>query len=275
MPTDHLTPERERAVLDEGPRRTRPTAGTFARRFVRNHVDAIAAVVTTAGGRTRRTPDLALADLGRAAAIYNSSTLLRPTALHNLDATLAEINAFHECGTGPVYLWSPWPTPDLRHRGWHLEGHPPLLARPAGGPLPETPDVRIDVVDDADAARTWERIVVDGFPFTETQPHLPGAFLHSGLLADRRWRLWLAFDDTDTPVTAAGSFVAHGIHQFAFGVTLPEARRQGHWYAVVRERLLAYPHLPVAGIFTGDSQPGAQRIGFQPVTHFTVWSRTR
>lgn len=275
MPTDHLSSKRERPMLDEAPQPTPTADHRLVHRFVRNHVDAIDAIVTTAGGRTRRTPDLALADLGRSAAIYNSATLLRPAALDDLDATLAEIDAFYRYGAGTVYLWSPWSTPDLQRHGWRLEGHPPLLARPADGPVPVAPHLRIDVVGDAASAQTWERIVVDGFPFTEARPYLPGAFLHPGLLDDDRWRLWLAFDNTGTPVTAAGSFVAHGIHQFALGVTLPVARRQGHWYALVRERLLAFPNLPVAGIFTGDSQPGAQRLGFRPITRFTVWSRTR
>jgi len=46
-------------------------------------------------------------------------------------------------GRGAVYLWSVWPTPDLRSRGWELDGHPrrwcahPRLrgpARPGRGP---------------------------------------------------------------------------------------------------------------------------------------------
>jgi hypothetical protein len=71
-----------------------------------------------------------------------SDTLLRPLPFDRPGDTLAAVGAFFDGhGTGEAYLWSAWPTPDLRSRGWVLEGHPPLLLRPPGGRRPAVPAV--------------------------------------------------------------------------------------------------------------------------------------
>src|SRR5574342_549833 len=72
-------------------------------------------------------------------------------------------------GAGDVCLWSAWPTPDLRARGWELEGFPPYLLRLPGGPLPpDAPDLSVRPVTDAVALADWERVVVEGYPFGAT-----------------------------------------------------------------------------------------------------------
>ena len=49
----------------------------------------------------------------------------------------------------PFLLDSAWPTPDLRAHGFALMGHPPLMVRPPGIPLPAPPaELRIVRVDD-------------------------------------------------------------------------------------------------------------------------------
>lgn len=94
------------------------------------------------------------------------------------------------------------------------------------------------------------------------------------LLADQRWRLWVGYDD-DRPVSIGTLFVSHGFAQYALGVTLPEARGRGYWYGLVRERLLAEPHLVSGSLFSNDSRPGIERLGYLPITRFTLWQRTR
>jgi hypothetical protein len=136
------------------------------------------------------------------------------------------------------------------------------------------PPVPISVVTDAAGLRDWERVIALGYPFDDVVPQLPGAFAHEQILNDDRFTMWIAYQG-DRPVTAAALFRAHGLAQFAFGVTLPEARRQGHWAALVRLRLHAAGDLPSAGIFSDDSRPGAERYGFLPLTRFTLWSRRR
>ena len=86
---------------------------------------------------------------------------------------------------------SAWPTPDLRPRGWALEGHPPLLLRPPGSePIPPVPPGRrVERVAGVDGLRDWERVAVDGFPYRELQPYRPGALLDERVLADGTRRL--------------------------------------------------------------------------------------
>lgn len=260
--------------LEDGWQPTTPPGDTLTRQYVDNHAAYLEAVAGAGGGLFRRTSRYAAADLGRPATVFNATVLLHPDSLHDPAATLSELDAFYSGGVGTVYLWSPWPTPDLRRYGWQLEGHPPLMLRPPGGRLPGASDVRVERVADATAVRRWERVVVEGYPFPDVQPWLPGAFLDPHILDDDRLRLWLAFDRGE-PVTAGALFVDCGIAHLSFGVTLPTARRRGHWYALVRERLLSAPDLPAAGLFADDSRPGAERVGFLPVSRFTLWSRPR
>ncbi|MFH0245554.1 hypothetical protein ACGRHY_24750 [Streptomyces sp. HK10] len=265
----------ESAALETGWKPTTPVGDTLTRRYVYNHADCVDAIVRAAGGRTLRTDAFAAADLGRPSGLYNSATLLQPLAGRDTARALAPIEEFFGQGTGQVLLWSPWPTPDLTEYGWKLSGHPPLLLRPPGEP-PSFPDrgTRVVPVEDAEGVRAWERTVVEGFPFDDVLPLLPGALLDPAILGDERFRMWLALKD-GVPASAAALFTAHGIAQFVFGVTLPRARREGHWYALVRERLKAAGPLPSAALFSDDSRPGAERAGFLPLSRFTLWYRDR
>ena len=72
-------------------------------------------------------------------------------------------------------------------------------------------------------------------------------------------------------MSAAASFVAHGIGSLAFGATLPAARRRGLWRQLALVRLRAVPDLPVAGVFSDFSRPGAEVLGFLPIVRLTLW----
>ena len=251
-----------------------PVHDTLLRQFVFNHADYVDAVAASVGARVERTDDVALADTGRPAALFNSATLLRPLPPDAFDRVVTRVERFFDGGRGPAFLWSAWPTPDLAGRGWQLSGYPPLLVRHQGLPLPEVAPVPITTVTDTADLRTWERIVAEGFPFPDAVDALPGAIIGPDALGDDRLDLWLAYAG-DRPVTAAALFRAHGLAQFAFGVTLPQARRTGHWGALVRHRLEVAGSLPSAAVFSDDSRPGAQRYGFLPVLRFTLWMRDR
>jgi hypothetical protein len=267
-----MTTTETRPALETGWEPSTPVTDTLLRRFVLNHADYIDAVVSAGDGRCQRSAAFAAADLRRPAALFNSAILLRPLAYHDQQRVLDDIESFFATGRGEVLLWSPWPTHDLTGRGWRLMGHPPLLVRPPTLPLPIVRPVRVERVADASALARWSRIVVDGFPF----PDVPdaGALIGPGLLDDDRFTGWLAYDGAE-PVTAAALFSTQGVAQFVFGVTRPDARRTGHWAALVRERLVSAGGLPAAGLFNDNSRPGAERFGFWPITRFTVWSRPR
>jgi hypothetical protein len=254
-----------------------PVADTLLRRFLFNLAAFHEVPVAAAGGRVLRRDHLTAADLGRPAAMHNAATLLRPLPFDRASETLDEVEGFFDGhGSGEAYLWSAWPTPDLRPRGWVLEGHPPLLLRtPGAAPVPPVPPgLRVERVAAVDALRDWERVAVDGFPYRELQPYRPGTLLHERVLADGRLRLWVGYED-DRPVCVGSLFVAEGVATFSLGVTLAEARRRGYWAAMAAVRLVEEPGLPAVGVFSDMSRPSAEAIGFLPLTRFTLWHRPR
>lgn len=265
------------AVLEDGWQPSTPLGDTLLRRYVLNLAASFEAHAVAMGGRVTRRDDLAAADLGGPSGIWNSATLLRPLGPEP-DRVLDTIEAFYRArGTGEVLLWSAWPTPDLRSRGWRLEGHPPLLIRPAGAAVPdrpEPPQLRIAPVIDPDGVRDWERVVVDGFPFPDVAAHLPGAIADQRIIADDRIGLWVGYAD-EQPVVAGSLFVAGGIRHLTLGVTLPQARLRGYWTAMVWQRLRVRPDLPAAALFSDMSRPGAEALGFLPILRFTLWHRPR
>jgi hypothetical protein len=144
--------------------------------------------------------------------MHNAATLLRPLPFGQAGQTLDQVEGvFDGRGSGEAYLWSAWPTPDLRPRGWVLEGHPPLLLRPPGAqPVPPVPPgLRVERVAGVDALHDWQRVAVDGFPYRELQPWRPGKLLDERVLADGRLRLWVGYE-ADRPVCVGSLFVAEG-----------------------------------------------------------------
>jgi hypothetical protein len=240
-------------------------------RWLRHWSAQLAAFADAAGGRVEADERYLLADHGRPAAFFNGAVLLAPwpddAAFHRL---VDEIEARTARGAGAVYLWSLWPTPSLRSRGWELDGHPPLMVRapgpaePVAGPTPER-------VRTAAAMATWERIVVDGYPLDDVRP---GTLVASALLDDPRLRFWTSAAG-GAPATASAQFVAHGLAGFAMGVTLPAGRRAGHWWRHVQLRLATEPDLWHVGVFSDLSRPGAERAAFVPLVRHTLWHRTR
>jgi hypothetical protein len=55
--------------------------------------------------------------------------------------------------------------------------------------------------------------------------------------------------------------------------TLPSARRRGAWASLVWARVDDARELPAAAFTSDDSRPGFIRMGFLPITRFTLWLR--
>lgn len=262
-------------VLSTGWEADVPPRDTELRRFVLAWAESLAGPVSALGGRVVRTEDAVTADLARPASYYSSAVLLRPPAHHGWDRMLDGVErTLFSAGTGPVHLWSAWPTPDLTARGWRLEGHPPFLLRPAGDRLPAAaPDLEVREVTDAAGLETWERLAVEGYPMPELAPWRPGVLFDPRVLATRL-RLWVGYAEGE-PVAASASYLAHGLHVLAMGVVLPDARGNGYWRAMLRARLAAFPGLPSGSLFSDMSRPGAERHGYLPIVRFTLWVRDR
>ncbi len=256
-----------------------PPEDTLLRRFLLTFAESNAGPVTALGGRVLRRDDVVATDVGRPAGfLFNMAVLLRPLGSKGSEDALDALESFYAGGGGEVSLWSAWPTPDLRPRGWTLEGHPPMLFR-SPGPLPpqsrSTPGLRIEPVADPAQVRDWERLVVDGFPFGELQPLVPGSLVDERILDDRQLRLWMGYHDEDGPVCAGAHYTAFGLTYMVLAATLPQARRRGYYDAMARHRIQVEPDLPAAGLFSDMSRPGAEALGFVCLVRFTAWTLSR
>jgi hypothetical protein len=262
-PEEHLTDGWEPAT---------PHPDSLCRTFVHHWAEQNAAFAAAAGGIVARTDRFVVADHGHETGFFNAVVLLAPP--RDWDELLDELGPYLARGTGDLMLWSLWPTPDLRRRGWSLMGHPPLLLRPPTDMAPVPPPApEPHVVRTAPELAVWEDVAVQAYPLPRTNGD--PALLGPALLADDRLTFRISHDDTGRPVSVSAHFVEHGLASLAFGATLPAARGRGHWARHARARLRAKPDLWHAGVFSDFSRPLAEAIGFVPIIRFTLWFHTR
>ncbi len=256
-----------------------PVEDSMLRRFLVNWTGSIEAHGVPEGGRRLRRDDLAAVDLGRPSFGGNVATLLAPLFPADVDEVLTALNDFYGFGgggsTGTVFLFSPWPTPDLRPHGWTLMGFEPLMYRPAGGAAPPLPaGLRIEVVRDEAGLWAFEHAIVRGFGSSDAEADELGKVFGAGILTDDRFRLWVGWEE-ERPVCAAATFVAAGINDVTLVGTVPGARRRGYGAALTWCATLAEPELPALLLATEDGRPVYERIGYASLFRFPVWSRDR
>jgi GNAT superfamily N-acetyltransferase len=239
-----------------------PVTDSLLRRFLVNWTASIEAHGQSLGGRSLRRDDLAAVDLGRPSFGCNVATLLAPLF------SAGKIS-------GSVFLFSPWPTPDLRPHGWSLVEYQPFMLRPAGGEAPPPPsDLRIEEVRDEERLRAFETAIIRGFEVRELDGFGPGAGFSTGMLTDSRHRLWIGWEE-DRPVCAAAAFIEAGVNDVTLVATVPEARRRGYGAALTWLATLADPTLPSLLIATAEGRPVYERMGYTALFRFTLWSRDR
>jgi GNAT superfamily N-acetyltransferase len=256
-----------------------PVGDSLLRRFLVNWTDAIEAQGRPFSARTLRRDDLVAVDAGRPSVGGNVVTLLAPLFAEDADEVMAALEDFYGFASGErsgaVYLFSPWPSPDLRPYGWMLVDYQPLMLHPAGGEAPPAPrGLRIEEVHDEVALQAFERVIVDGFPIAELAGQGPGAAFTVETLADERQRLWVGWED-ERPVSAASAYVAAGVNNVTLVATLPEARGRGFGAALTWQATLADPTLPALLLATDDGRPVYERLGYLSLFRFTVWARIR
>jgi hypothetical protein len=248
-------------------------------RFLVNWTLSIEVHAGALGGRTLHRDDLVAVDVGRPSFGTNVVTLLAPLFTEDVGEVMAALDAFYGFSagdrSGTVFLFSPWPTPDLRPHGWTLVDYQPLMLRPAGGTLPPSPaGLRIEVVQDETGLQAFEAAMVRGFQMHELEGQGPGAAFGAGTLADERQRLWVGWEG-DRPVSAAATFVAAGINDVTLVATVPEARGRGYGAALTWRASLADAALPALLIATAAGRAVYERMGYLPLFRFAVWSRDR
>jgi len=256
-----------------------PIEDSLLRRFLVNWTLSIEAQGKPFKARTLRRDDLAAVDVGRPSVGGNVATLLAPLYSEEVDEVMAALDDFYGFAsgerTGAVYLFSPWPTPDLRLHGWTPVDYQPLMLRAAGGDLPPSPSgLRIEEVHDEEGLRAFETAIVDGFPISELAGQGPGAAFKVEMLADERQRLWVGWEG-ERPVSAASAFVTAGVNNVTLVVTLPEARGRGYGATLTWQATLADPALPAMLLATDDGRPVYERLGYLSLFRFTLWSRNR
>lgn len=237
-----------------------PSDDTLTLAGIRAMADRTAGWARAAGGRTRHEPGLVLADAESPCLFLNVATATAPL---DLAAARAAVEFFP--GDRPFALLSPVPTPDLGLAGLSLMGHPPYLVRPAGGTTPPLPPgVAVREVTDAAGLAVWDRVLATGFP----APESPAP---TGLLGGPH-RFWLATLDGE-PAATALSYVAHGVVNVEAVATLSEHRGRGLGVAVSWAATLADPGLPAVLIASDDGIGIYRRMGYLPLTRWTMWFR--
>jgi GNAT superfamily N-acetyltransferase len=274
---------------DEQPLRTgwesgAPAGDSLTRAFLLNSAESLVSPVRAMGGRVLANDALVATDLGRQTAYLNSVTSLQPLNEQNLDEVLSQIDEFYGFGSsvselsklsGVVMLWSAWPTPDLRARGWNLAGHPPLHLLPAGAVAPpDPPELDIRPVTDKTNLEVFEETAIVGFPFSDLLPYQPGSIFDERVLPDTRMRRWVGWVDGKS-VGLSASFIDAGVINVALVATLPEARGKGYGAALTWRAALAEPGLPAMLLSSDMGRPIYDRMGFLPLYRFTLWYRDR
>ncbi len=264
---------RPQQALETGWLADTPVGDTLLRRFVHNQADVSAAIARARGGRVERERGAVLSDAGGPVPFFNQAILTAPV-LRPDDPVLDTIDAFYAGSGRPATLLSIWPTPDLAARGWSLMGHPAFVVRaPGPGPFPDDPpgDVTVLVARRTGEYRTADQIVVEGYPIDEARGEPPGCVIPDGI-EERGLEVRLGLLDGE-PVAVGEVFVGHGVTNLCMGATLPRGRQRGVWEALVWARVATAPDLPAVAFTSDLSRPGFVRMGFLPVTRFTLWHR--
>jgi hypothetical protein len=248
-----------------------PVGDSLLRQFVHNQAEVNEVTALAAGGRTDRTDDVFLADAASPVLFSNQAILARPLTGAD-DGVLDTIERFFGSASQPATVLSLWPTPDLSDRGWSLIGHPAFVARgPGEHPNREADGVEVRTATSPDDFATAERIAIEGYPIDGARDAPPGA-LFPAALAETGLAVRLGLLD-GTAVAIGNRFVGHGVVNLCLGATLPAARRKGVWEALVWARVDDAPDLPAVAYTSDYSRPGFIRMGFLPITRFTLWLR--
>lgn len=232
-------------------------ADTLTLAALRATADRAVAWAEAAGGPTVREPGLVLADALSPCLFLNVAVAEEPP-------DPGRVAAFFPQGR-PFLLVSAAPTADLETAGLTLMGYPPFMVRPAvGGSVPRPPGVTVEEVTDPVTLGEWDRVLADGYPapYSPAPPALLGG----------PTRFWLARID-GRPVATALSHTAHGVVSVEAVATLPDARGRGIGAAVTHAATVADPASP-AVLIASDAGVGVyRRLGYLPVTRWTLWFR--
>lgn len=249
-----------------------PIDDSVLRRFVFNQAEVLRAMASGPAARQVADDDVVMVDSGGPVPYSNMAVLLRPVTRAD-DPVLDRVADFYaDARDRTALLLSVWPLADLSARGLVLGGHPMFVVRPPG-PVPITTTAGVDVgeVTTVDDLHALERIAVEGYPLDEARGLPPGSCFPEALLASP---VTLRLGSVGgRPVSGAAALAAHGVVNLCFAATLPAGRRRGVWSELVWARVRQAPDLPAVAFTSDDSRPGFVKLGFLPITRFTLLVR--
>jgi hypothetical protein len=217
---------------------------------------------------------LALTDAGTPLPFWNRALLRAP--ISEAEETASAIRSFYAAqGDGPYLFDSAWPTPDFRPFGCVLMGHPPLMLRPAGAPLPKSPpELRIVEVHDAEHAEAFEHTLVDGYPAPQFQP-FAGVRLFTPKTFDAPgWRHFVGFVG-DRAVAAGSSYTGDRLLRVENIATLADVRGRGYGVAITAATIAADLSKPAMLVASDLGRPVYEKLGFSAIARVTYWLGTR
>ena len=167
----------------------------------------------------------------------------------------------------PFAITAPFPTPDLRADGFSLLGHPPFMIRPAG-PAPERPappGLEISEVMRTDALASFEQTLIEAYPGGPC-----GSMFRPPVLDVAGVTLWVGTLDGE-PVGTAATHHAGAVNGVEMIACMPKARGRRVGEALTWAATLARPELPAALIASDAGRPVYARMGYLPITRFSLW----
>jgi hypothetical protein len=252
--------------LEDGWQPDTPTGDNLLRDHFMGFADYFVAAGRAAGHPVLDDEDVGASDGGVPEPFVRVAALRRPPV--DADAMGERLDDFFQGdGTYGVFVPGLVPPPE----GFRLGGHPPFMARPAGGPSPPAPPgLRIEPVRDEARMLDFERTMIAGYPVPELDAAPPGTGFSARLLEVPHIQFWVGYED-DRPVATSGALVHYGLNHIEWISALPEVRGRGYGAAMTWKATLADPDLPAVLIASDDGRPVYERMGYLPVVRCTFW----
>ena len=236
-------------------------------------------MAVSVGGRVTEGSGFVATDLGRPAGLQNSVVLLTPLQSGNVASLMASLDAFFGFGTaadaGAVYLFSPWPVPDISGYSWeYVEAMPLMMRSPSIAAHAMPTNLQVIEVQTGTDLRHFEQVMIEGFPVPELKGLPAGSAFGPALLRDSNFRFFVGWHD-GLPVTASATYVAQGMVHLIFLATIPGKRGNGFGSAVAWEATLANSVLPAMLMASEDGLRVYPKLGYRQLCEMPLWKHER